>query len=197
MTVAERPLDPESTRTPIPELLVPGSLVFRKHAGPGQPRRLPQLVGVPPGRVLEAARRPGHDARRPRPPPGRPRRLRGRRGLRRLGRQGAADRGRVGVRRARRPRRRRVRLGRRARPGGKDDGEHLAGRVPVAEPEGRRLRGHLTGRKLPAQRLRPVRHGGQRLGVDVRLVRPASPRRGASTVLRPDEPAGDLAGREL
>ena len=34
VTVAERPLDAETTRTPIPDLLVPGSLVFRRSAGP-------------------------------------------------------------------------------------------------------------------------------------------------------------------
>ncbi len=56
VTVAERPLDPEQYPDAIPELLVPGSLVFRKTRGPGQPRRLPQLVGVPPGGVLEAPR---------------------------------------------------------------------------------------------------------------------------------------------
>ena len=36
---------------------MPGSLVFRKTAGPGRPARLPQLVGVRAGRVLAAARR--------------------------------------------------------------------------------------------------------------------------------------------
>ena len=46
----------------------------------------------------------------------------------------AADRGRVGVRRARRAGRRRVRLGRRVHAGRQADGQHLAGRVPLAEP---------------------------------------------------------------
>ena len=136
VTVAERPLDPEQypgrrSRS----CSCPGSLVFRKTAGPGRPRRLPQLVGVRPGRVLEAARR------------ARARTINGRdrhpvvhvayedaEAYASLGGQGAADRGRVGVRRPRRPRGRRVRLGRRALPGRQGDGEHLAGRVPVAEP---------------------------------------------------------------
>ncbi len=186
VTVAERPLDPEQYPDAIPELLVPGSLVFRKTRGPGQPRRLPQLVGVPSRGVLEAPGRQGHDDQRPRPSPCRPHRLRGRRGLRDVGRQGAADRGRVGVRRPRRHRRRRVRLGRRALPGREGDGELLAGRVPVAEPEARRVRGHVPGRELPAERLRPLRHDGERLGVDVRLVRPPASRRGREPVLRPD-----------
>ena len=122
-----------------------------------------------PGRVLAAPEGPGQRRRRARAAPGRPRRLRGRRGLRRLGRQGAAHRGRVGVRGARRPRRRGVRLGRRALPERPADGEHLAGRVPLAEPDGRRLRGHLAGRSVPAERLRALRHDRQRLGVDERL----------------------------
>ena len=54
VTVAERPLDPEQYPDADPDLLVPGSLVFRKHDGPGRPRRLPQLVGVRARRVLEA-----------------------------------------------------------------------------------------------------------------------------------------------
>ena len=65
-------------------------------------------------------------------------------------------------------------------PGGPDDGEHVAGRVPLAEPEARRLRGHVTGRHVPAERLRPLRHGRQRLGVDGRLAS----RRAARTTRR-------------
>ena len=56
VTVAERPLDPEQYPDADPDLLVPGSLVFRKARGPGRPRRLPQLVGVRARRVLEAVR---------------------------------------------------------------------------------------------------------------------------------------------
>ena len=58
-------------------------------------------------------------------------------------------------------------------PGGPLDGQHLAGRVPVPEHRGRRLRGHRPGRLVPAERLRPVRHDRQRLGVVHRLVRAA------------------------
>ncbi len=50
------------------------------------------------------------------------------------------------------------------------DGRPMAntwqGAVPLAEPEARRLRGHLAGRLVPAERLRPPRHVRQRLGVD-------------------------------
>ena len=57
-------------------------------------------------------------------------------------------------------------VGRRVRAQGPDDGQHVAGRVPVAEPAHRQVRGHVAGQVVPAQRLRPVRHGRQRLGVD-------------------------------
>src|SRR4029453_831436 len=45
--------------------------------------------------------------------------------------------------------------GRRVRAQRQADGEHLAGRVPLAEPAQGRLRGHLSGAHLPAQRLWP------------------------------------------
>ncbi len=80
------------------------------------------------------------------------------------------------------------------RPDGQDDGEHLAGRVPVAEPAARRLRGHVAGRHVPAQRLRAVRHGRQRLGVDGRLLHAAHTERAEHAVLRAAQPAGH-AGR--
>ena len=56
-----------------------------------------------------------------------------------MGRQGTADRGRVGVRGARRAGGRGIRLGRRIRAGRQVHGQHLAGRVPLAEPAERRL----------------------------------------------------------
>ena len=65
VTVAERPLDPEDYPDADPELLVPGSLVFRKSRRPRAPGRRAQLVGVRAGGVLEAAGRAGHDDQRP------------------------------------------------------------------------------------------------------------------------------------
>src|SRR2546422_6508022 len=43
-------------------------------------------------------------------------------------------------------------LGRRVRAQGADDGEHLAGRVPLAQPAPRPVRRHLPRRDLPAER---------------------------------------------
>ena len=135
-----------TTRTPIPSCSCPGSLVFRKTAGPGRPRDYRNWWAYVPGAYWSARRARAATINGRDTPSGRPRRLRGRRGVRGLGGQGAADRGRVGVRRARRARGRRVHLGRRALPRRQGDGEHLAGRVPLAEPEARRLRGHVAGR---------------------------------------------------
>ena len=59
-----------------------------------------------------------------------------------------------------------LRVGRRDRPARAAHGQHVAGRVPVGEPARRRLRGHLAGGDVPAQRLRALRHDGQRVGVD-------------------------------
>lgn len=55
-------------------------------------------------------------------------------------------------------------------PEWKGDGKLLARRVPLAEHAARQLRGNLSGRLFPAQRLRTIRYGGQRLGIDPRLV---------------------------
>ena len=102
VTVAERPLDPKDYPDADPELLVPGSLVFRKTAGPVPLDDNRNWWEYVPGASLEAAGRAGDDDQRPRPAPSRAGRLRGRGGLRNLGRQGAPHRGRVGVRGPRR-----------------------------------------------------------------------------------------------
>ncbi len=140
----------------------------RRARRPAQPL---QLVGLRAGRRLAPPERAGELDRRDGRPPGRPRRVRRRQRVRALGRQGAADRGGVGVRRAGRPGRRRLRLGRQVRTGRQADGQHLAGRVPDREPEARRIRSHVAGRFVPRQRLGPLRHDRQRVGVDDRLVR--------------------------
>ncbi len=67
------------------------------------------------------------------------------------------------------------------------------GRLPLASRA--RLREHGAGRQLPAERLRPLRHGRQRLGVDGRLVRRQPSRGSRQAVLRPPEPAGRQPAR--
>ena len=83
----------------------------------------------------------------------------------------AADRGAVGVRRPRRSGRPAVHLGRRGPAGRADHGQHL-GRtgLPVAIDRGVGLAPDGAGRQLPGQRVRVVRHGRQRVGVDAGLV---------------------------
>ena len=155
-----RPLPGRARREPRPRL--DG---LPAHARPGRPAPDGPVVGVDAGCVLAAPGGPGLDARGARGPPGRPRRVRGRRGLRRRGRARALPtEARVGARRARRARRRDVHLGRRARAAGRAARQLLARRLPVARRA--RLRHDRAGRLVPAQRLRPLRHGRQRLGVD-------------------------------
>ena len=149
MTVAERPLDPAQIPRGRPG--APRSRLARlpQDGGPVEPGRFPQLVGIRSGRALEASGRARDDDQRARPPSRRPGRVRGRRGLRRLGGQAVAERSGVGVRRSGRPRTSGLLLGRRGLPERPCDGEHLAGGVPLAEPEARRVRGNLAGGKLP------------------------------------------------
>ena len=153
------------------------------------PPARPRIAGVPPDlrdRSISVTSRtggrtcPARDWRHPEGPDstlhGRERypvthvAYRGRRGVRHLGREGAADRGAVGVRGARWAGRQDLLLGGRVRPARQDDGQHLAGRVPLAEPDARPFRADLAGQALPAERLWPVRHGRQRLGMDRRLL---------------------------
>ncbi len=61
-TVAERQPNPNDYPGADPRLLMPGSLVFRRPSR--QSTRLPCLVGLCAGRVLEASRRASKQARR-------------------------------------------------------------------------------------------------------------------------------------
>ena len=138
VTLAERPANAADYPGAKPEMLLPASVMFKKATHPvdlgnhynwweyvqGANWRHPRGSRELAARSLEA--------------PGGARRVRGCRGLREMGGQGAADRGRVGIRSPRRPRRRRVRLGQRIHAGGSPHGQHLARRIPVAEPARRR-----------------------------------------------------------
>ncbi len=77
------------------------------------------------------------------------------------------------------------------------DGKFLAGRVSLAELQGRRLRGYVPGWRVSAKRLRPHRRHWQRLGVDHRLVRAETSRRRDQGVLHPTESAWRSRSREL
>ena len=194
VTLAERPLDAAQYPEADPELLIPGALGLPEGERTGRSARLPQLVGVRAWGLVDASGGSGQHPARTRSAPGDPGRVRGRRGVRRVGRQGAADRSRMGVRGARRARREDVRLGGRVRPEEQDDGQHVAGGVPLAEPPARQVRGNVAGRDVSPERLRPLRHGRQRVGMDQRLLFDA-PGRGGVPVLRAAEPEGDVARR--
>ena len=88
-----------------------------------------------------------------------------------------------------------LRLGRRAGGAGERRCQLLARRLPLA---GRaRLRHDVAGRLVPGQRLRAVRHGRQRLGVDGRLVRRAPHRGRRHPCCVPREPARPAVECEL
>ena len=135
VTVAEQAPDPADYPDADPELLVPGSGVFRMPPGPvplddvrnwwhwvpGADWRHPEGPGSSLDGRDRAPRHPGHLVRRFRLPG--------------LGRQGAPHRGRVGAGRPGRARGRGLHLGRRVRARRSDHGQHLARAVPVGEPE--------------------------------------------------------------
>ena len=87
-----------------------------------------------------------------------------------------------------------------AESGGKIDGEPLAGRLPLAQHRREGVGRHDAGRPVRGERLRPVRHDRQRVGVDERLL--LAPRRRCRRDPEPmlraaAEPARGDPGREL
>ena len=97
--------------------------------------------------------------------------LRGRRGLCTVGGQGIADAKPSGSsQRAAGSTARTTPGATSSRPSGKPMANTWQGEFPVAEPRRRRLRVDRAGRIVPAERLRALRHGRQRLGMDDRLV---------------------------
>ncbi len=195
VTLAERPVDPALYPGAQPELLVPSSVVFVNRRG--RSTCATRTTGGGTLRVRTGVTRAAREARcracgitrsfmsrsRTRPPS-------------RMGRKKAAYRSGVGARSPRRPRSRGVRLGRRAGAERPIAGQHLAGRVSVAEHKGRRLRMDGSSRIVSAERLRPSRDGRQRLGVDDGLV-PEQPRGRYSGLLCPKQSQRRQARRQL
>ena len=72
-------------------------------------------------------------------------------------------------------------------PKGSDDGEHLAGRVSVAEPPGLTATKTLrrSGGSSPPNGFGLLRHGRQRLGMDGRPIRAADDQRVLRAAARP------------
>ena len=188
VTVAERPLDAALYPDADPELLVPGSLVFRTSAGPvdlDDHRNWWEYV-------------PGRDWKRP-----------GGKGTTINGRDShpvvhvayedaqayaawagkelpseaewelAARGGLEGAVFA---------WGDEHFPDGKAMANTWQGEFPWQNLKLDGFEGTSPGRELPAERLRPLRHDRQRLGVDVRLVHVATRGRGREPVLRPAKP---------
>src|SRR5215472_16541512 len=114
-----------------------------------------------------------------------------------MGRQGIADRSRVGVCGARRARRSRLRLGQRVHARRQANGQYLAWRISAPKIQRGRFRAHVSGHRVPAERLRRLRHDRQRLGMDRRLVVRPAPGGRAESVLRAGKPARRARGGQL
>ncbi len=70
------------------------------------------------------------------------------------------------------------------------------GEFPMAEPGPGQVHRDIARQVIPAQRVRTVRHGRQRLGVDRGLLHPAPSRRGAARMLRPCRAASQPEGHD-
>ena len=196
LTFAERPLDPADVPGRRPGPARPGLARLPPDQRSRAARRLPASGGAsspaPAGGIRRGPPRRSRAAtatRSPRSPtrtPSRTRRGRARRCRRR--RSGSSPRAVGSTASA-------FTWGDEVTPRGKRMANTWQGEFPWRNIARRRLRRHLARGVVPAQRLRAVRHGRQRLGVDVRLLRRPPRRRGRPLVLRAAQPAGRVAGR--
>ena len=180
--MAERPLDPADYPDADPALLVPGSIVFRPTRGPVD-LDVARLVALRPRRVLAPAGGPGSDTY-----------TRGRHPVTQVAYEDAAAyaawAGKALPTEAEWERAarggldgRRFAWGDEETPDGALDDELLAGRVPVAEHGADGHLGHVAGRRVPAQRLRPLRRDRATCGSGPATVF-TDPARTAVAVLR-------------
>ena len=199
VTVAERPLDPEHTRTPTRRCSSPGSLVFQPTPRAGRPARLPRLVAL-------RARAPCWH--RPEGP-GTDTYTRGRHPVTHVAHEDAAAyaawAGKALPTEAEWERAARGGLdgatfawGDEERPGGAPLANTWQGEFPWQNTARGRLRGHVAGRRVPGQRLRAPRRLRQRLGVDGGLVHADARQHAPSPCCAPPaEPRGEIPRRVI
>ena len=197
VTFAEVAPEPKDYPGALPHMLRAGSLVFVKSKGPVDLKNWSNWWTFGFGADWRHPYGPGSSNKGLDNHPVVHISYRGCRGLREMGRQGTADRGRMGVRGARRPGGRGIRLGRRVHAGRRYMANTWQGEFPRQNLLSDGHETHLAGRHLSAERLRPLRHDRQCLGMDHGLVFAKAQRGPCQGLLHAAEPARRARGAEL